>query len=443
MRDDDFAPPIDRRRERAARAERRRKTLLGVLGAGVVAFVLGIVVGASSGGGDKPSDAGETAGPPELPRGGRSLLPEYRLVGFYGAPQDDALGELGIGTPKEAGKRLEQQIKPYEGGRPVMPVFELLATIADATPGDDGLYRTRQPHSVIREYLEAVREIEGILLLDIQPGRADFAAEVRRLQRYLEEPDVGLALDPEWHVGPTEIPGDVIGSVSATEVNGVSADLAATVAELDLPEKLFVIHQFTDDMITSKALLEAPEELATVLNVDGFGDPPNKIAKYDELAPRRAVGLRRRLQALLRRGLPADDAGRGPRPQAAAGSDRLRVAPDLEQAVSLARLERGLRLSCGTLEERRRRRARSVSRDRCTRSRRRIPLRARPGSIRGDCSGHGARAPGRPGGPVAPACLRPRRGPARLLAVRSTSAASVQSAGPASNVVWSTPHPFT
>ncbi|HYH62986.1 MAG TPA: hypothetical protein VD766_14050 [Solirubrobacterales bacterium] len=291
MRDDDFAPPTERRREQAARAERRRKLLLGGLGAGLVAFIVGIVVGASSGGGDEESESKEAAGPPELPRGGRSLLPEYRLVGFYGAPQDDALGELGIGPPSEAAKRLEQQIKPYEGGRPVMPVFELLATIADASPGDDGLYRTRQPHSVIREYLDAVREIEGILLLDIQPGRADFPSEVRRLQRYLDEPDVGLALDPEWHVGPAEIPGDVIGSVSATEVNEVSASLAARTAELDLPEKLFVIHQFTGDMITSKELLEAPEQLATVLNVDGFGDPPNKIAKYDELAPRRMSGF--------------------------------------------------------------------------------------------------------------------------------------------------------
>src|SRR5688572_11622546 len=124
MRDDEFAPPIERRREQAARDERRRRILLGVLGAGLVAFILGIVVGASSGGGDEGSGGEESTGPPEWPRGGRSLLPEYRLIGFYGAPQDPALGELGIGTPDEVAKRLEQQMKPYEDGRPVMPVFE-------------------------------------------------------------------------------------------------------------------------------------------------------------------------------------------------------------------------------------------------------------------------------------------------------------------------------
>ena len=77
---------------------------------------------------------------------------------------------------------------------------------------------------------------DGLLLLDIQPGRADFAAEVARLDRYLREPDVGLALDPEWHVGPDEIPGEVIGSVDAATVNEISAQLAASSsAERDLP----------------------------------------------------------------------------------------------------------------------------------------------------------------------------------------------------------------
>ncbi len=290
MRDDDFAPPLGRRRKQATQAERRRRFLYAGAAAGAVAFVIGIIVGSTAGGGGEPA-ADQGVGPPELPRGGRSLLPEYRLVGFYGAPQDDALGALGIGSPADAAEALAKQAEGYEGKRPVLPVFELLATIAASAPGEDGLYRTRQPHSVIREYLAAAREVDGLLLLDIQPGRATFQSEVRRLQRYLEEPDVGLALDPEWRVGPTEAPGDVIGSVTATEVNQVADGLAATVERLDLPEKLFVIHQFTEDMISSRELLEPMEGLATVLNVDGFGDPANKVAKYEELGPPRGSGF--------------------------------------------------------------------------------------------------------------------------------------------------------
>lgn len=264
---------------------------MAMLAAALAAFVVGAALGASDGDDASSTQAEVASGPPELPRGGRSLLPEYRLVGLYGAPQDAALGALGIGTPAEAGERLLKQARAYKGNRKVMPVFELIATIAAAAPGEDGLYRTHQPHSVIRKYLAEARRRKGILLLDIQPGRADFADEVRRLQRYLEEPDVGLALDPEWHVGPQEVPGAVIGSVTATEVNSISAGLAATVERFDLPEKLFVIHQFTDEMITSKALLERHRGVATVLNADGFGDPPNKIAKYRELRPRPKSGF--------------------------------------------------------------------------------------------------------------------------------------------------------
>ncbi len=293
MAGDDLEARRARRREQAEERAKRRRILLGAIVAGLAAFAVGATLGASAGsdGEDDAAAREEIAAPLELPRGGRSLLPDYRLVGFYGAPQDDALGELGIGPPEEAGERLLKQAEAYEGKRPILPVFELLATIAAASPGEDGLYRTRQPHSVIREYLAAVREVDGILLLDIQPGRADFPSEVKRLERYLIEPDVGLALDPEWRIGPTETPGQVIGSVSSAEVNEVSASLAATVRRLDLPEKLFVIHQFTDDMITSKDLLEPRKGLATVLNVDGFGDPPNKIAKYQQLHPGRDSGF--------------------------------------------------------------------------------------------------------------------------------------------------------
>ena len=71
----------------------------------------------------------------------------------------------------------------------------------------------------------------------------------------------------------------MIGHVSAREVNATSAWLAQLVAKHDLPEKLLVIHQFTDDMVPERQL-KAREGLATVLNVDGFGNQAVKKAKY-------------------------------------------------------------------------------------------------------------------------------------------------------------------
>ena len=50
----------------------------------------------------------------------------------------------------------------------------------------------------------------------------------------------------------------------------------------DLPQKLLVVHRFTADMIQAEHDLERHPGVALVVNVDGFGDQPNKISKYNE-----------------------------------------------------------------------------------------------------------------------------------------------------------------
>jgi hypothetical protein len=218
--------------------------------------------------------------PPELPRGGRKILPDYRVVAYYGAPQAAELGALGIGTPASAARKLARQAKPYaRKSRPIMPAMELIAVVAAAAPGEDGRYNFRQPDSVIRRYLKASRKAKALLILDIQPGRSDFFTETRRLRKWLKYPNVGLALDPEWRMGPTEVPGKVIGRVGAREVNATTDWLNKLTLRNRLPQKLLLIHQFTDDMVPEKQL-KRRSELAYVLNVDGFGTQGLKIAKY-------------------------------------------------------------------------------------------------------------------------------------------------------------------
>jgi hypothetical protein len=268
---------------------RRRLGALAVVAA--VSLFVGMAVGAGGGGGTDGTGAGATRAaakqatppkPPELPLGGRTIFPNFRVVAYYGAPQNHELGALGIGSPDAAGRRLRKQATTYaRKTRPVMLAFELIATVANADAGEDGLYRTRQSDAVIRRYLRAARRAKALLLLDIQPGHADFMDEVRHLDRWLREPDVGLALDPEWHT-PDAQPGSVIGSVTAATVNDVSAHLAKIVRDGNLPEKLFVVHQFTANMIRGKAQVLQRPGLATTMNVDGFGDRANKVAKYRE-----------------------------------------------------------------------------------------------------------------------------------------------------------------
>jgi hypothetical protein len=267
---------------------RRGRALLIVLAAlALVAFVVGVSSG--SGGDDAPEEAAPAEAAPviELPGGGTEIFPDRRVVAFYGSPGDDALGALGIGSPTQAGKELAKQAAEYETPEtPVLPAMELISTIAADSEGERGEYNIRVPAKTIDKYLDAARAMDALLILDIQPGYADFMTEVRRLEPWLREPDVGLALDPEWHVRPPDVPGSVIGSVDAADVNEVSAYLSQLVEANGLPEKLLVVHQFTPDMIADKELLEEHPGVAMVLNADGFSDPVNKEAKYDELRPR-------------------------------------------------------------------------------------------------------------------------------------------------------------
>jgi hypothetical protein len=268
--------------ERRQMYRRRRIVALAV----ALGFVFGLVLIVArivGSGGERKAEAAKPAGPPQLPRGGRAIFPRYRVVAYYGAPQDAQLGELGIGTPAHAAAKLERRALKYRrGGRPLLPAFELISTVASGAPEANGLYSTRQSHAVIDRYLAAARRAHALLILDIQPGHAEFMDEVRALYPYLEHPDVGIALDPEWKVPADQVPGKVIGSTDSSTVNQVSSYLAGIVRTHNLPQKLLVVHQFTNDMIGRKELLTQPPGVALTLNVDGFGDQPVKIAKYGE-----------------------------------------------------------------------------------------------------------------------------------------------------------------
>jgi hypothetical protein len=250
----------------------------------VLAVAILLVWAVSSIGGDGDSSATADK-PPELPRGGRTILPRYRVVTYYGAPQHDELGVLGIGTPAQAGSKLIDQSRAFTGqGRlPVLPAFELIAVLAHSAPGADGMHRERQADEVIRSYLEAVRRIKGILILDIQPGRADFLDEVRALEPYLRQPDVSLALDPEWSVPEGVTPGQQIGSTDAATINDVSSYMSRLVQTNDLPQKLLLVHQFTEDMVRDRRDVQARPGVAIVSNIDGFGTPPLKTNVYRQL----------------------------------------------------------------------------------------------------------------------------------------------------------------
>jgi hypothetical protein len=280
--------------ERAV-AQRRRLGALAVVAG--VSLVAGLAVGAGGDAGRGATGSGKAAAqggdgapaPPaaQLPGGGRRIFPDRRIVAFYGNPRDNELGALGIGTPTRAARRLLAQARPYSRkSRPVLPTMELISTVATAAPGPSGLYRDHLAGATIRRYLDAARKVNGLLVLDIQPGRGQFGPEITRLRKWLVEPDVGLALDPEWHVGPDQLPGKVIGSTDADVINAAAAYLSKIVRERNLPQKLLLVHRFTDDMITRDERLRPFPGVATVVNVDGFGSQTVKVAKYRNFVKR-------------------------------------------------------------------------------------------------------------------------------------------------------------
>lgn len=270
-------------------ARRRRNALACVAS---LALLTGVAVGAT--GGDDQQKA--RAKPIELPGGGRTIVPGRKVVAFYGHPGDDNLGALGVGSPASMSKKLVAQARPYNTRRrPVLPAMELISTLARDTPAETGNYSSRTPHRTIRRYLRAARKVNALLILDIQPGRGSFTPEIDYISRWLKEPDVGLALDPEWHVGPQEIPGQVIGSMNAADINAASAYLTLLVRRYKLPQKLLLVHRFTPGMIKDNSTLHRTPGVALTINIDGFGTPAQKTAKYEELArlnPRQAHGFK-------------------------------------------------------------------------------------------------------------------------------------------------------
>lgn len=231
-----------------------------------------------------------SAPPKELPRGGRVLFPAYRLVGFCGTPGAPALGELQGNLPAKA-KELEEKAAHYAQGRALMPVFELIAVVVQSGAGPDGKYRRRVDDSVVEMYLRQARRSKGLLLLNIQPGHSDFLTEVRSFEKYLREPDVGVALDPEWAMKGKERPGVFYGQTNGETINDVADYLSRLIQEENLPEKALVFHQVNRDVLKDESVMTPRPGIAIIKSVDGLGYVHAKIVTYGSLMETMVKGV--------------------------------------------------------------------------------------------------------------------------------------------------------
>lgn len=232
--------------------------------------------------------------PAELPGGGTTIFPDRRMVALYGSPGVPALGALGEQDVDEAIARIKEKVEEYQefSDEPVEPAFEIIATVASQDPGPDGDYTMPRPMDVLEPWIEAAAEEDVHIVLDLQPGRADFLSQAQEFEEFLLEPHVGLALDPEWRLTDSQVHGDQIGSVDAAEINEVSDWLAELTRENELPQKMLILHQFTDAMITDRSEIDTShEELAITLHADGHGDRQLKFGTWNRLQENLPEGI--------------------------------------------------------------------------------------------------------------------------------------------------------
>jgi len=220
------------------------------------------------------------------------LFPGHLLVALYGHPGTPGLGVLGQQDLAASIARARAMAATYRtlSRVPVVPSFEIIATVAEGSPGPAGTYSYETPVSQLLPWVREATADGLYVVLDLQPGRASLLSQAEHYQSLLELPDVGLALDAEWKLQPGQKPLQQIGHVDIGEVNSVVSWLAALTARYDLPQKLLVLHQFQLAMLPGERDLDTGHrDLAIVIHMDGQGTPTVKQTTWDAVtgaAPR-------------------------------------------------------------------------------------------------------------------------------------------------------------
>jgi hypothetical protein len=211
------------------------------------------------------------------------LLPFNRIVAYYGNFYSTGMGVLGQYPPNVMLQMLASTTAKWQAAdpsTPVIPAIDYIAVTAQGSPGADGKYRARMPDSQLDEAVSLANQAHGIVILDVQVGLSNLQTEVPLLKKYLELPNVELAVDPEFAMHNGAKPGTVIGSLDATDINYAANYLAQLVQENNLPPKILIVHRFTQPMVTHTSLITPLPEVQIVMDMDGWGSPSKKIGTY-------------------------------------------------------------------------------------------------------------------------------------------------------------------
>ncbi len=215
-----------------------------------------------------------------------AIIPEKRIVAYYGNPLSRNMGALGEFPKDEMLRRLKAEVAKWQAAdpaTPVQPALHLIAVVAQGQPGKDGKYRLVMGDALINKVYSWAKEAGAIMFIDIQTGHDDIRNVLPRFEWILKNPDVHLGIDPEFNlIGTKKKPGTKIGTYDAADINYASGYLKDLVKKYNLPPKVFTVHRFTRGGVTnSKAILLRPE-VQIVMHMDGWGAPWLKRDSYKD-----------------------------------------------------------------------------------------------------------------------------------------------------------------
>ncbi len=213
-----------------------------------------------------------------------AVFPDNRVLLYYGFPENENMGILGEYGPDELLERLYEQAAAYEAADPSRPVkvgFELIASVAQASPQEDGSYIADTDKEWLDTYTEYTRDNDILLFLDVQMGMRSHKEDYSGLEPWLKEPHVHLAIDPEFAMREGEVPGVNYGQVTGPQITEAQEWLVDLAQENDIPPKVLIVHQFRLDMIEEKETVAPVEGVQLVIDEDGFGTPKEKTETYE------------------------------------------------------------------------------------------------------------------------------------------------------------------
>lgn len=212
-----------------------------------------------------------------------ATLAKQRWLAYYGNPWSAQMGVLGELTPSELVRELRRVAGLYQqvSDKPVQPAIHLIATVAQASAGADGMYRMRMPSSVVSEYIDLAAANGMPIILDLQFGRSTVQAEFAAVREFLLRPNVHLALDPEFDMWGSDRPGVQLGHMTADEINYAVRALSEIVTANKLPNKVLMLHQFAESMIVGKDAIADDPKVDIVIDMDGFGGQEIKRKHYN------------------------------------------------------------------------------------------------------------------------------------------------------------------